>query len=243
MAPAPYSAREAEFSDRLVAMTGCTQAEGLKEVEASIDRLFTYAAWADKYGGSVQETPLYGVTMAIHEPVGVIGMVCPKENPLLGFVSMVAPAVVRGNTVVVVPSEDHPLAATDLYQVLDTSDLPGGVINILTGEGDVLAKTLSEHQDVDSVWCVLVVVVVLRSWVCGAVSNVCACWPARCFVCRYFGDAEGSYHVERASAGNVKRTFVSYGHKRDWFNKQQGEGEEFLRESVEVKNIWVPMGW
>ena len=162
-------------------MTGCTQAEGLKEVEASIDRLFTYAAWADKYGGSVQETPLYGVTMAIHEPVGVIGMVCPKENPLLGFVSMVAPAVVRGNTVVVVPSEDHPLAATDLYQVLDTSDLPGGVINILTGEGDVLAKTLSEHQDVDSVWCVLVVVVVLRSWVCGAVSNVCACWPARCF--------------------------------------------------------------
>ena len=59
---------------------------------------------------------------------------------------------------------------------------------------------------------------------------------------RYFGSAEGSYHVERLSAGNVKRTFVSYGQERDWYAKQQGEGEEFLRESVEVKNIWVPMG-
>jgi len=204
------SARQAEFAARLAAMTGCSEEEGVAEVEASIDRLFTYAAWADKYGGNVQETPLYGVTMSIHEPTGVIGVVCPKKNPLLGFVSLVAPAVVRGNTVVVVPSEDHPLAATDLYQVLDTSDLPGGVINIVTGEGDVLAKTLSEHQDVDAMW--------------------------------YFGSAEGSFNVERLAAGNVKRTFVSYGHERDWFDKVQGEGEEFLREAVEVKNIWVPMG-
>ena len=120
------------------------------------------------------------------------------------------PAVVRGNAVVVVPSEKHPLCATDLYQVLDTSDLPGGVINIVTGQRDVLSRTLVEHQEVDSMW--------------------------------YFGDAKGSYHVEHASAKNMKRTFCDYGIPRDWFDKHQGEGHEFLHEAVEVKNIWIPMG-
>jgi len=133
-------------------MTGCSLDEGVREVEASISRLFTYAAYADKYGGEVQETPLYGVVTSVYEPLGVIGIACPNKHPLLGFVSLVAPAVVRGNTCVVVPSEDHPLSATDLYQVLDTSDLPDGVINIVTGETDVLTKTLAEHQHVDGMW-------------------------------------------------------------------------------------------
>ena len=77
----------------------------------SIERLFYWAAFSDKYGGQVQETPLYGATVAIHEPVGVIGIACPDEFPLLGFISLVMPAVVRGNAVVVVPSEKHPLCA------------------------------------------------------------------------------------------------------------------------------------
>ena len=114
----------------------------------------TASRYADKYGGVVQETPLYGLTCAINEPTGVIGICCPEIPSLLGFVSLVAPAVVRGNTVVVIPSEKHPLVATDLYQVLDTSDLPGGVINIVTGQTDVMAKTLVEHQHVDAMWCV-----------------------------------------------------------------------------------------
>ena len=202
--------REREFACRIADMTGCTEKEGVEEVQASISRLFSYAGWADKYGGTVQETPLYGFTAAINEPVGVIGMVCPEKNPLLGFISLVAPAVVRGNTVVVVPSSKHPLLATDLYQVLETSDLPGGVINIVTGQSDVLAKPMSMHQRIDSLW--------------------------------YFGDAVGSYHVEKESARNMKRTFVSYGSERDWFNAEQGEGEEFLREASQVKNIWVPFG-
>ena len=123
---------------------------------------------------------------------------------------MLAPAVVRGNTVIIIPSQQYPLCATDLYQVFDTSDLPGGVVNILPGQRDALVKTLVEHQDVDAVW--------------------------------YFGDARGSYEVEKRSAVNMKRTWVNYGVQRDWFNSEQSEGLEFLQEASQVKNVWVPMG-
>ena len=204
------SIRADEFAGRIAAMTGRSLKDAAGEVDASISRLFTWAAWADKYGGCVQETTLYGLTAQINEPVGVIAMLCPTEFPLLGLVSLIAPAVVRGNAVVVVPSEKHPLCATDLYQVLETSDLPAGVINIVTGQRDHLAKTLADHQDVDSIW--------------------------------YFGSAEGSYHVEHLSAKNMKRTLVDYGEERDWYDREQGEGHDFLHEATQVKNIWVPMG-
>ena len=126
--------------------TECGMDAALKEVDSSIQRLFFYGAYADKYGGSVQETTLYGATVRIHEPVGTLGIACPDEYPLLGFVSLFAPAVIRGNTIVIVPSETYPLSATDLYQVFDTSDLPGGVVNIVTGSKDHLTKYLVEHQ-------------------------------------------------------------------------------------------------
>jgi aldehyde dehydrogenase (NAD+) len=121
-----------------------------------------------------------------------------------------APAIARGNTVVMIPSEKYPLSATDFYQVLDTSDVPSGVVNIITGDRDHLVKTLVEHEDVDAIW--------------------------------YFGSALGSYHVEYQSAANMKRTWVGYGIGRDWLNPDQGEGHEFLIESTQVKNIWVPTG-
>jgi aldehyde dehydrogenase (NAD+) len=146
------AARKDEFAKRLSAMTGKSPKAAQAEVETSIDRLFTYAAWADKYGGTVQETTLHGITVAINEPIGVIGIACPDEEPLLGFVSLMAPAIARGNTVVMIPSQKYPLAATDFYQVLDTSDVPGGVVNIITGDRDHLTKTLVQHEDVDSVW-------------------------------------------------------------------------------------------
>ena len=95
---------------------------------------------------------MYGTVIKIHEAVGVIGIGCPDATPLLGFVSLLAPAIARGNSVVVVPSERNPLPALDLYQVFDTSDLPGGVVNILSGEKDHVVKYLTEHQDVDAVW-------------------------------------------------------------------------------------------
>lgn len=146
------NARAEEFAKRIALMTGCSPEAAAKEVATSIERLFFYAAYADKFGGSVAETAFYGATMCIYEPRGVIGIACPDEFPLLGFVSLLAPALVRGNTVVIVPSQKWPLCATDLYQVFDTSDLPAGVCNILTGQREVLMKTLTEHMEVDCVW-------------------------------------------------------------------------------------------
>ncbi|MGO4906840.1 aldehyde dehydrogenase family protein [Pseudorhodobacter sp. W20_MBD10_FR17] len=144
------SARAEEFAARLKDMTGKS---GTAEVEASIARLFTYAAWADKFDGAVKSVPMRGVAMAINEPCGVIGVICPDEAPLLGLVSLMAPAIAMGNTCVLAPSQAYPLAATDLYQVLDTSDLPPGVVNIVTGAHGDLAKPLASHLDVDAVWC------------------------------------------------------------------------------------------
>jgi aldehyde dehydrogenase (NAD+) len=125
---------------------------GREEVEASVARLFTYAAWADKWDGAVHHTPIRGVTLAMNEPVGVLGIAAPDDFPLLGFVSLVAPAIAVGNTVIVVPSEPQPLAATEFYTVLETSDVPDGVINVITGAKDALAKVLAEHDDVDGIW-------------------------------------------------------------------------------------------
>ncbi len=125
---------------------------GQAEVEASVSRLFTYAAWADKWGGAVHQTPIRGVTLAMNEPVGVLGIAAPDDFPLLGFVSLLAPAIAVGNTVIVVPSEPNPIAAAEFYTVLETSDVPAGVINVITGAKDALAKVLAEHDDVDGVW-------------------------------------------------------------------------------------------
>ena len=144
--------RTDEFTARIRALTGATATDARAEVEASINRLFTYAAWADKYDGQVHAVPIRGVALAMNEPIGVMGIACPDESPLLAFVSLVSPAIAMGNTVVALPSERAPLAATDLYQVFETSDLPGGVINIVTGKRDELAQVLAEHDDVDAVW-------------------------------------------------------------------------------------------
>ena len=144
--------RRAEISQRLSSITGRTLEDCSDEVDKSIERLFYWGAYADKFGGQVQETTLYGATVCIREPVGVIAIACPDENPLLSFVSLVAPAIVRSNAVIVVPSEKNPIPALDFYQVFETSDLPAGVVNILTGSRDHLMKTLTEHQDVQAAW-------------------------------------------------------------------------------------------
>ena len=146
------SARAAEFAQRIDLMTGCGAKAAADEVEASISRLFTYGAWADKWDGAVHSVPIRGVALAMNEPIGVLALSCPDDFPLLGFVSLVAPAIAAGNTVVVVPSEAHPLAATDMYGVLETSDIPPGVVNIITGAKDPLAKILAEHDDVEGSW-------------------------------------------------------------------------------------------
>ncbi len=146
------SARATEFAKRLATLTGVTPEGARAEVEASISRLFVYGAWADKYEGRVHQPPLRGVALALPEPLGVVGVICPPEAPLLAFVSLVAPLVSLGNRVVVVPSERTPLVATDFYQVIETSDVPAGVVNIVTGASEALARTLADHDDVDGLW-------------------------------------------------------------------------------------------
>jgi len=201
--------RAAQFAGLLDAMTALGEAAARGEVDAAVARLFSYAAWADKYDGAVHQTPIRGVTLAMNEPIGVMGIACPDEHPLLGLVSLVAPAVAVGNTVIVIPSEPRPLAAAELYTVLEASDVPAGVINIVTGAKDALAKVLAEHDDVDAVW--------------------------------YFGTQAAGADVERASAGNMKRTWVEWD-MRDWNDAREGEGREFLRAATQVKNIWIPYG-
>ena len=146
------AARAREFAERITRMTERPADDAAREVDAAISRLFTYAAWADKYDGAVHSVPIRGVAIAMNEPIGVLGVVCPNEFPLLGFVSLVAPAIATGNTVIAIPSEPHPLSATDLYSVLETSDVPGGVVNIVTGAKDPLARVLAEHDDVEGIW-------------------------------------------------------------------------------------------
>jgi aldehyde dehydrogenase (NAD+) len=143
------SQRAAEFTDRL---KSAGVAKAAEEVECSIRRAFYYAAQADKFDGAVHSTKSAHVTLAMPEPYGVMGIACPTDAPLLGFLSLVLPAIAMGNRVVAVPSQNLPLAATDLYQVLETSDLPGGVVNIVTGARDELAKTLAGHDDVAALW-------------------------------------------------------------------------------------------
>ncbi|WP_421906337.1 aldehyde dehydrogenase family protein [Mameliella sp.] len=144
------SARSGDFATLIDRLTGGNG--GAAEVEASVNRLFSAAAWADKFDGGVRSVPMRGVALAMNEPCGVIGALCADEAPLLGLVSVMAPAIAMGNRVVLVASEPFPLAALDFYQVLETSDVPGGVVNILTGSHAELAPTLAEHMDVEAVW-------------------------------------------------------------------------------------------
>src|SRR5690606_15738668 len=134
--------RADEFAERIVQMTDQSVDSAKDEVEKSIERIYTYAAYADKYDGAAHSTVQRMVTLAMPEAIGIMAVICPEENPLLGFISTVIPAIAMGNKVVVVPSEKHPFSATDFYQILETSDVPGGTVNIVTGPKDELAKEL-----------------------------------------------------------------------------------------------------
>jgi aldehyde dehydrogenase (NAD+) len=144
------SQRGEEIAGHLAALVGKEQAGA--EVRQGIERVFSYAAWADKYDGAVHNPPFRNIALAMHEPVGAVGIVCPAGVPLLGFLSLVMPAIAMGNTVVAIPSETYPLIIGDLYQVFETSDLPDGVINMVSGRSAELIKVLAEHDDVDAIW-------------------------------------------------------------------------------------------
>ena len=191
--------RSSEFATRISAMTGLTTEAAESEVADAVSEWFRWAAWADKYDGAVHETTMHGLVLALNEPLGVVGVTCPDESPLCGFTRLVAPLLAMGNSVIAVPSQSNPLAATDLYQVLETSDLPAGVLNIVTGIHSEFVPALASHDGVDSMW----------------VGT---------------GDVD---EVQIASVSNMKRV---------WKVNMDASGDEFLRQSTHVKNIWLPHG-
>ena len=201
------SARAGDFARRIDAMLGGKS--GKSEVEASVRRLFTYAAWADKYDGQVHGVPIRGVALAMKEPVGVIGAICPNEAPLLGLISCMAPAIAMGNRVILSASEIWPLAATDFIQVLETSDVPAGVVNILTGDHSDVARQMAGHMDIDAVWCfgakAFSGVVETAS-----AANLKRTWVNNGLACDWFGSAgEGRAFLEAAT--EIKTVWVPYG--------------------------------
>ena len=146
------SVRAGEFAERLQRLTGVSEKAAAGEVGTAISRLFTYAAYADKHDGRVHSPPARYLAIAVNEPIGVMGLVCPDTAPLASFVSLMAPAMAMGNRCVIIASERWPLLASDFYQLLDTSDVPGGVVNVLTGAREPLTEALSRHDQVDAIW-------------------------------------------------------------------------------------------
>ncbi len=198
--------RRDEFAARIKAQTG---EDGTNEVALSIERLFAFAGWADKYDGAVHNPPLRAVAAAMVEPLGVMGIVAPPSRPLLGSIALIAPALAMGNTVVLVPSAQSPLSITDLYQVIETSDVPNGVINIVTGDSVALAKTLAEHDGVDAMWfagSAEASAMVEKA----SITNLKQTWTSRGL---YYDLAdrrfEGNYFLSKAT--QVKNVWIPYG--------------------------------
>jgi len=145
-------ARQAEFCQRISQLTGKNDSDASKEFDCAISRIFTWAAWCDKYDGQIHQAPARVVTLAMKEALGNIAIVAPEEAGFLGMISTIMPAIALGNRVIFVPSEQSSLLATDFYQILNTSDLPAGVVNIITGNRDTLTDTLAKHYDIEGFW-------------------------------------------------------------------------------------------
>ena len=203
------SARASEFSKRIAEMSCAPATDCDAEVAASIDRLFTYGGWADKFDGAVHGVPLRGSVLAMNEPLGVIGAFCPDEHPLLGAISLMAPIIATGNTCVLVPSESKPLSATDLYQVLDTSDVPSGVVNIVTGLRADLVGPLAGHYDVDGIWY-FGEADLIRELESASAGNLKPVWAER-ELRDWMDENEGEGREFLRNATQVKNVWIPYG--------------------------------
>ena len=203
------SIRADEFAARLMALTGAPGKAAREEVDLSIERLFLFAGMTDKFEGRAHQPPARAVTLALHEPVGVLGIVAPDDSPLLGFVSMAAPALAMGNNVVAVPSQKYPLLVTDLYQVIEASDVPAGAINIVTGKSAELCGVLARHDDLDGLW------IVADAETCKAaeaesIGNLKRVWTAKGHTLDWRSETfSGDYFLRRAV--EVKNVWVPYG--------------------------------
>ena len=202
------SQRRDEIVRGLSPVVGAKQAAA--ELDLGIERIFSYAAWADKFDGAVHNPPFRNIAIAMNEPLGTVGIVCPTEAPLLGFLSLVLPALTMGNTVIAVPSEAYPLITSDLYQLFDTSDMPAGAVNIVTGYASQLLKVLAEHDDVDAVWSFAdeASAVAAKAMSIGNLKQV---WTNEGRAIDWFNPklAEGRWFLEHAN--QVKNIWVPYG--------------------------------
>ncbi|HXS11487.1 MAG TPA: aldehyde dehydrogenase family protein [Acidobacteriaceae bacterium] len=200
--------RREEIVRKLAEFVGIPQAEA--EFDSSIQRAFTYAAWCDKFEGSIHNPPFRMVTLAMKEAIGTVGILAPDEAPLLGLLSLVLPAITMGNSVVAVPSERCATLTGELYQVFDTSDLPGGVVNFVAGRPVELGKTLAEHDDVDAIWSFrdgeAAAIVKL-----GSTGNLKQVWTNEGRALDWFDpkQAEGLWYLQHAT--QVKNIWVPYG--------------------------------
>ena len=201
------SARAEEFTRRIQDLTDTSHGKAQSEVDAAITRLFTAAAWADKFDGTAKGVPIRGVALAMKEPTGIIAALAPDDAPLLAAIALIAPAIAMGNRIILAPSQTAPLAATDLYQILDTSDVPPGVVNIVTGPHADLAPTLAGHMEVDALWS--------------------------------FSPHTNHAALEKASASNLKRTWINHAGNPDWTSENL---HPFLTAGTETKTIWIPYG-
>ena len=194
---------------------GATAATAGREVDAAIDRWVWYAGWADKFAQVMGATnPVEGpyFNFTVPEPVGVVGIVCPDDTPLLAMVSRVAPCIVSGNTTVVVASERWPLVTITLGEALATSDVPGGVINILTGNRAELVPWMAGHGDIDTV-------------------DLTGCADDNALVTT----------AERAAAESVTRVVHATARESQWAN-EQSQSPYTIASFVEYKTVWHPKG-
>jgi len=200
--------RRGEIVARLGEAVGEKQAAA--EVDLGIERIFSYAAWADKFDGAVHNPPFRNIAIAMNEAIGTVGVICPAEAPLLGFLSLVMPLLAMGNTVVAVPSEKYPLITGDLCQLFDTSDLPGGAVNIVTGYASQLLKTLAEHDDVEAIWCSADEATVAAAKAM-SIGNLKQVWTNEGRAIDWFDPkvAEGRWFLDHAT--QVKNIWVPYG--------------------------------
>ena len=203
--------REKTFVDLLVALCGSSPVNASKEFSQSCERLFYYAAMADKFEGIVHNPPMRGLTLAMKEPLGVMTSILSDDSPLLNLVTVMGSVFSTGNTNIIVPGQKTSLIATELYQVLDTSDVPGGYVNILTAKENELNKTLSQHENIEGIW--------------------------------YFGaDSAQRSEIVKNTTSNIKRYWCPEEKHLDWTNASEEFLNEFLYQSTQVKNIWIPYG-
>jgi acyl-CoA reductase-like NAD-dependent aldehyde dehydrogenase len=210
--------RRDQFVAEVVAAEGLRDARAREVVDRAIDRWVWYAGWADKVAqilGSSNPVAAPYFNFTIPEPSGVVGVVAPETSSLLGLVSRLAPPLVSGNTVVLITSETRPLPAVTLSEVLATSDVPGGVVNVLTGLKRELVPVLAAHVDVDA----------LDTW--GVPDDI-----------RLATELSAADDIKRISR---RPTSVSEA-RFDWLDDQAAERPEWIAAFLEMKTVWHPIG-